>query len=51
MAESLDCADELAAVADIPRRGPSYRRQLQVAEENDGDLRAVVDMIVGELDV
>lgn len=51
VAESLHCADELAAVADIPRRGASYQRQRRVAEEHDGDLRAVVDAIVGELDV
>lgn len=51
VAASLHCADELAAVADIPRRGASYQRQRRVAEEHDGDLRAVVDAIVGELDV
>lgn len=51
VAESLHCADELASVADIPRRGASYQRQRRVAEENDGDLRAVVDALVGELDV
>ncbi|MBB3605081.1 carboxylate-amine ligase [Mycolicibacterium sp. BK556] len=51
VAESLHCADELAAVADIPRRGGSYQRQHKVAEANGGDLRAVVDSLVGELDV
>jgi len=51
VAESLHCADELAAVADIPRRGASYQRQHRVAEESDGDLRAVVDSLVGELDI
>ncbi|WP_445170779.1 glutamate--cysteine ligase [Mycolicibacterium sp. Dal123E01] len=51
VAESLHCADELAAVADIPRRGASYQRQHRVAKENGGDLRAVVDSLVGELDV
>lgn len=51
VAKSLECADELAAVADIPRRGASYQRQRRVANENDGDLRAVVDALVGELDV
>ena len=51
VAESLGCAGELAAVADIPRRGASYQRQRRVAEEHDGDLRAVVDALVGELDV
>ena len=51
VARSLDCAAELAAVADIPRRGASYQRQRGVAEENDGDLRAVVDALVGELEL
>ena len=51
VAESLHCADELAAVAEIPRRGASYQRQRRVADEHGGDLRAVVDALVGELDV
>jgi len=51
VAKSLDCADELAAVADIPKRGASYQRQRRVAEEHDGDLRAVVDALVGELEI
>ena len=50
VADSLQCADELAAVAEIPSRGASYQRQRRVAEEHDGDLRAVVDSIVTELD-
>lgn len=50
VASTLGCAGELAAVADIPRRGASYQRQRRVAEEHDGDLRAVVDALVGELD-
>ena len=50
VADSLDCARELAAVADIPRRGASYQRQRRVAEDHDGDLRAVVDALIGELD-
>ena len=51
VAKSLGCTDELAAVADIWRLGASYQRQRRVAEENDGDLRAVVDALVGELDI
>jgi len=51
VAESLHCVDELAAVADIPRLGASYQRQHRVAEENGGDLRAVVDSLVHELDL
>ena len=50
VARSLGCSDELARVADIPRQGASYQRQRRVAEENDGDLRAVVDALVAELD-
>ena len=51
VAESLGCADELAAVADIYGHGASYQRQRRIAEDNDGDLRAVVDALVGELDI
>ena len=51
VAKSLRCVDELASVADIWRLGASYQRQRRVAEEHDGDLRAVVDALVGELDI
>ena len=51
VAKSLNCADELARVSDIYRLGGSYQRQRRVAEENDGDLRAVVDALVAELDI
>jgi glutamate---cysteine ligase / carboxylate-amine ligase len=50
-AKSLHCADELRAVDDIWRAGASYQRQRRVAEEHDGDLRAVVDALVAELDI
>jgi glutamate---cysteine ligase / carboxylate-amine ligase len=50
VAKSLHCLDELASVADIWRLGASYQRQRRVAEEHDGDLLAVVDALVGELD-
>ncbi|WP_299557035.1 glutamate--cysteine ligase [uncultured Mycolicibacterium sp.] len=49
VARSLNCTDELARVAEIPRRGASYQRQRRVAEEHDGDLRAVVDALTAEL--
>ncbi len=49
-AVKLGCADELAKVADIPRRGASYQRQRRVAAETGGDLIAVVDSLVSELD-
>jgi carboxylate-amine ligase len=51
VARSLGCADELASVADIYRTGASYQRQRRVAEETDGDMRAVVDAIVAELEL
>jgi carboxylate-amine ligase len=51
VATSLHCADELASVADIWRLGASYQRQRRVAEEHEGDLRVVVDALVGELDI
>ena len=51
VAVRLGCADELASVADIPSRGASYQRQRGVAERTGGDLVAVVDSVVRELDV
>lgn len=51
VARSLGCADELASVSQIPVVGASYQRQRRVAEDNEGDLRAVVDALVGELDI
>lgn len=49
VARRLDCADELASVADIPRRGASYQRQRAVAGRAGGDLRAVVRELVAEM--
>jgi glutamate---cysteine ligase / carboxylate-amine ligase len=51
VAKSLRCSDELAAVADIYHSGGSYQRQRRVAEESDGDLREVVDALIGELEL
>jgi carboxylate-amine ligase len=51
VARSLGCADELASVAQIAAAGASYQRQRRVAEDNDGDLRAVVDALIGELEI
>lgn len=51
VARRLDCTTELAAVADIPRRGASYQRQRRVANVTGGDLVAVVDSVVRELEV
>jgi carboxylate-amine ligase len=49
VAASLGCADELARVSSIYQSGASYQRQRRVAEEHDGDLRAVVDALIAEL--
>jgi glutamate---cysteine ligase / carboxylate-amine ligase len=49
VAAHLGCADELARVSAIYRCGASYQRQRRVAEEHDGDLRAVVDSLISEL--
>jgi glutamate---cysteine ligase / carboxylate-amine ligase len=54
VARQLDCADDLAFVAEIPRRGASYQRQRAVYEAAcaRGDakpLHAVVDALVSEL--
>lgn len=49
VAEDLQCAEELAAVDAIVERGASYQRQRAV-HARAGDLRAVVDSVVGELD-
>ncbi|WP_219602585.1 glutamate--cysteine ligase [Mycobacteroides sp. LB1] len=50
IARMLECENELAAVEEIYRHGGSYQRQRRVAEEHDGDLGAVVDSVVNELD-
>ncbi|GAB4084317.1 glutamate--cysteine ligase [Myceligenerans cantabricum] len=48
-AERLGCADQLAAVADIVRDGPSYQRQLRVARDSGGDLTAVAEAMLAEM--
>ncbi|WP_067837982.1 glutamate--cysteine ligase [Nocardia lijiangensis] len=49
-AKRLGCADELSYIAEIPQRGASYQRQRKVAAATQGDLIAVVDALVKELD-
>ena len=49
VARRLGCADELASVAEIPRRGAGCQRQRAVAAATGGDLAAVVDSLVAEL--
>jgi carboxylate-amine ligase len=51
VAERLGCAAELRSVDDILAVGPSYQRQLAVDVRTDGDLTAVVDALVTELDL
>ncbi len=49
VAERLGCSSELADVKAIMGRGAGYQRQRRVAEENGGDLRAVVLDLVRQL--
>ncbi|GAB3682827.1 glutamate--cysteine ligase [Angustibacter aerolatus] len=49
LARELGCADELASLEPLWRRGASYQRQRAVREAAGGDLRAVVDSLVAEL--
>jgi carboxylate-amine ligase len=48
-AERLGCSAELARAKRIVEVGPSYLRQRRAAEAAGGDLRAVVDQLVGEM--
>jgi carboxylate-amine ligase len=51
VAARLGCADELRSVDEITRAGASYQRQRRVAKETGGDLVAVVDSVVRELEL
>jgi carboxylate-amine ligase len=51
VAARLGCPDELRSVDEITRTGASYQRQRAVAERTGGDLVAVVDSVVRELDL
>jgi carboxylate-amine ligase len=48
-AERLGCSAELARAKQIVEVGPSYLRQRRAAEAAGGDLRAVVDQLIGEM--
>jgi carboxylate-amine ligase len=48
-AERLGCSTELARAKRIVEVGPSYLRQRRAAQAAGGDLRAVVDQLVGEM--
>jgi carboxylate-amine ligase len=49
VAERLGCQQELHHLDTMIERGASYQRQLKVAQEHGGDLRAVVRHLVAEL--
>jgi len=49
IAERLGCQQELHHLDTMITEGASYQRQLRVAQENGGDLRAVVRHLVTEL--
>ena len=49
IAERLGCLEELRGVARILERGASYQRQLAVAADHAGSLKAVVGHLVSEL--
>ncbi|WP_127500556.1 glutamate--cysteine ligase [Actinoplanes solisilvae] len=49
IAHALGCTTELGHVRDIVDRGASYQRQLRVAADNGGSLKAVVSSLVREL--
>jgi carboxylate-amine ligase len=51
VARRLDCVDELRSVDGVARAGASYQRQRGVAARTGGDLVAVVDSVVRELDL
>lgn len=50
IARKLGCAEELMQVERILDRGASYQRQRAVAADADGDLKAVVDSLLSEMD-
>ncbi len=51
LAVRLGCVGELRSVEEITRTGASYQRQRAVAERTGGDLVAVVDSVVRELEI
>jgi carboxylate-amine ligase len=50
LARDLECEEELRLVAEIPKTGASYQRQRRVLDETHGNLVAVVESVVGELE-
>jgi carboxylate-amine ligase len=49
VAERLGCQKELQRVLDVLAVGASYQRQRRAASENQGDLTAVVDHLLAEM--
>jgi carboxylate-amine ligase len=49
IARRLDCAEELEAIPRLMDRGASYQRQRAAAAANNGDLTAVVDLLLAEM--
>lgn len=49
IAKRLDCAEEFAVLDRMLENGVGYQRQLRVAEENGGSLKAVVASLTSEL--
>jgi carboxylate-amine ligase len=49
VAERLGCVAELHRVLDVIAVGGSYERQRRVAANSNGDLRAVVDLLLAEM--
>lgn len=50
IARKLGCADELMQVERLMEKGASYQRQRATAAAHDGDLKAVVDGLLREMD-
>jgi YbdK family carboxylate-amine ligase len=50
IARKLGCAEELMQVETLLERGASYQRQRAVAAAHNGDLKAVVDSLLDEMD-
>lgn len=49
IARRLDCHEELSTIPKLMDRGASYQRQRAVAAEHNGDLTAVVDLLLAEM--
>jgi carboxylate-amine ligase len=50
IARKLGCDEELMGVERILEKGASYQRQRAAAAAHDGDLKAVVDLLLREID-